>query len=201
MFFDIAGIDGCGKSTISVGISNLLQAEGLSCKVFHGYEPRHNIYMLRDLCIKAGIPYEESSKFNTLGMSAALMDLFCNTKALFSKNSFDVYIAEKYVKDSVVYMSLLGGDSEIASIYEKFLPKPDLRVILDLDPAIANMRVIKRSQTTGKLITEKENYEIMRIARTKFLSFAEEKNTIVVDASQPEEQVLLQVYSLIKLYL
>lgn len=199
MFIDITGVDGCGKSTVSAELAKKLCASGKTCKVFHGYQPRKNMYMLGKLCILAGIPFEEISKYNTLGMAAALMDIFCNTTALFSENTFDFdyLIAEKYIKDSVVYMPLLGGDVNLAGIYEKALPKPDLRIILDVDADIAMKRIIERSKQTGKLIQEKEKYEIIQKARLHFCSFANEPNTMIVDATQPLECVLSQVFDLI----
>ena len=194
MFVDIAGVDGSGKSTVSLKLSKMLNSAGLRCKVFHGYQPRRNMYMLKELCIKAGISFEESSAYNTLGMAAALMDVFCNTTSLFFENDFDVLIAEKYIKDSVVYMPLLGGDINIAKIYEAALPKPNLRIILDVDPAIAMERIIERSKKTGKLIQEKEQYNILSEARWRFLSFADEVNTVVIDGSKPLDSILSQVY-------
>lgn len=197
MFIDIAGIDGCGKSTVSAGLSKLLCSDGLLCKVFHGYQPRKTMFMLRDLCEKAGISFKESSQYNTLGMAAALMDIFNNTRKLFSDNSYDILISEKYIKDSIVYMPLLGGDSNLAQVYEKALPAPNLRIILDVDAKIARMRILERSRLTGKPIHEKESYDIMRSARLKFQSFADEANTEIVDGSQPQEYVLSQVYDLV----
>lgn len=197
MFVDIAGVDGSGKSTVSLELSKMLISAGLRCRVFHGYQPRKNMYMLKELCIKAGISFEESSAYNTLGMAAALMDIFCNTTSLFSENDVDVLIAEKYIKDSVVYMPLLGGDINIAKVYEFALPKPNLRIILDVDPAIAMERIIERSKQTGKLIQEKERYDILSEARLRFLSFADEDNTVVIDGSKPLECVLSQVYDIV----
>lgn len=198
MFIDIAGIDGCGKSTVARLLMERLSNEGLVCKVFHGYIPRKNMYMLKDICVKAGMSHKESSSINTLGMAAALMDIFCNTKELFKDSITQIFISEKYIKDSVVYMPLLGGDGELAKVYEKNMPVPDIRFILDIEAESAHNRVISRSMKTGKYIQEKESVEIMTEARKKFLDFSKECNTYVIDASQDIEKVFDNVYQIVK---
>lgn len=198
MFIDISGIDGCGKSTVARLLMERLSEEGFECKVFHGYIPRKNMYMLKDVCIKAGMSHKESSSINTLGMAAALMDIFCNTKELFKDGITEIFISEKYIKDSVVYMPLLGGNGELAKVYEKNMPVPDIRFILDIEAEIAYNRVISRSTKTGKYIQEKESIEIMSEARKKFLAFSRECNTYVIDASQNLEKVFDDVYQIVK---
>ena len=198
MFIDISGIDGCGKSTVARLLGERLSEEGFVCKGFHGYIPRKNMYMLKDVCIKAGMSHKESSSINTLGMAAALMDIFCNTKELFKDGTTEIFISEKYIKDSVVYMPLLGGNGELAKVYEKNMPVPDIRFILDIEAEIAYNRVISRSMKTGKYIQEKESIEIMSEARKKFVDFSRECNTYVIDASQNVEKVFDDVYQIVK---
>lgn len=198
MFIDISGIDGCGKSTVARLLMERLSEEGFVCKVFHGYIPRKNMYMLKDVCIKAGMSHKESSSINTLGMAAALMDIFCNTKELFKDGITEIFISEKYIKDSVVYMPLLGGDGDLAKVYEKDMPVPDIRFILDIEAEIAYNRVINRSMKTGKYIQEKESIRIMSEARNRFLDFSRECNTYVIDASQNLEKVFDDVYQIVK---
>ena len=201
MFVDISGIDGCGKSTLARLLMSKLLENGISSKVFHGYIPRNNMYMLKDICIKAGMKQEESSSINTLGMAAALMDIYCNTQKVFADMKTEVLISEKYIKDSVVYMPLLGGNKELALIYERNLPNPDVRIILDIDPYLAYERVLNRSQKSGKHIQEKEQIKIMREARKKFLEFEGEQNTYIIDGSQNVNYILEQVFEILKKYL
>lgn len=198
MFIDISGIDGCGKSTVARLLMERLTEEGFVCKVFHGYIPRKNMYMLKDICIKAGMSHKESSSINTLGMAAALMDIFCNTKELFKDDITEIFISEKYIKDSVVYMPLLGGDGDLAKVYEKNMPVPDIRFILDIEAEIAYNRVISRSKKTGKYIQEKESIAIMSDAKKKFLDFSKECNTYIIDASQNVEKVFDDIYQIVK---
>ena len=53
MFIDIAGIDGSGKSTVAKELKRLLELERYKCKMFHGYIPRTNMYMLLEKLVIA----------------------------------------------------------------------------------------------------------------------------------------------------
>ena len=193
MFIDLVGIDGCGKSTIAQALQKLYEQQGKECIVFHGYVPRTNMYLLRDICIKAGFCENDSTSVNSLGIAASLMDIFCNVTEHIRPNDRKIYIAEKYIKDSVVYIPLLGGNPKLPLVYEKNMPTPDFRFILDVDPNIAQERIKKRSFATGVKIKEKETYSIMCKARSAFLSFSNEQNTFIIDANKSVEKIALEI--------
>lgn len=193
MFIDLSGIDGSGKSTVAMELKKAFEQKGRECIVFHGYIPRKNINLLRDICTKAGIQRENSSFVNSLGMAAALMDVFVNSFIHIIPNSNKIFISEKYIKDSVVYMPLLGGNVELPLMYEKNMPRPDYRFILDIDPYIARKRVEKR----GKYIQEKESYEIMKNAREVFLSFSNEDRTYIINADRKVDTIVNEILSII----
>ncbi len=198
MFIDLCGIDGCGKSTTAKALQCVFINKGYDCVIFHGYKPRKTMNLLRDVCIKAGIGYNDASFLNSLGMAACLMDIFNNMNKINIDSSEKVLIAEKYIKDSVVYMPLLGGSYKLARMYEDNLPRPDFRFILDLDARIARIRIENRSILTGKLITEKESLEISLEARKRFLEFSNEPNTYVLDANCTTKEIITSIILIVE---
>jgi dTMP kinase len=100
---------------------------------------------------------------------------------------------DRYYYSNIAYQSARGIDAErIRSLNEKFAPKPDLVIILDVSPETA----LKRIKHRGKL-TAFESRDYLEKVRKNFLKLADER-TVVVNAEKGLEEVKKDVFAIVK---
>jgi dTMP kinase len=75
---------------------------------------------------------------------------------------------------------------------QKFALKPDLILLLDVDPDKSLMRV------SGRTLTVFENRSYLKRVRDLYLGFAEEGEMRLVDTSRPVDEVEAEVQRLIE---
>jgi dTMP kinase len=106
-----------------------------------------------------------------------------------------IVLSDRFVDSSRVYQGVTGElDPDFMRLLERVTVAdmmPDLTVILDLDPEEGMRRAHKRRGASRPDRYEKETLDIQRRRRHAFLEIAraEPKRCLVVDASQPAEEV------------
>lgn len=73
--------------------------------------------------------------------------------------------------------------------------KPDLYIVLDLDPQVANDRVVERKESNRFDLLGKDYHSRVRRGIIEYVS---DKTHVIVDASLSKEQVAEQVYRIVK---
>jgi dTMP kinase len=102
-------------------------------------------------------------------------------------------VTERYVESSIAYQGAAGVPIDFIKYINSLVPKPDLTVILDVDPQIAVERISRRGGA------EKfEHAAFLRRVREIYLRRAAEEGHPVVDASRPPEAVAREVAEIIK---
>jgi dTMP kinase len=94
-----------------------------------------------------------------------------------------VVISDRYLHSSLAYQGAAGVDVEWMKCLNREVLKPDLVILLDIDPESSLKRVSDRDKTVF------EEREYLKKVRSEYLGYAEEGELSVVDASQPIDEV------------
>ena len=94
-----------------------------------------------------------------------------------------VVISDRYLHSSLAYQGAAGVDVEWMKCLNREALKPDLVLLLDIDPGSSLERVSDRDKTVF------EELVYLRKVRAEYLRYAEAGELTVVDAGQPIEDV------------
>jgi dTMP kinase len=136
----IEGIDGAGKSTLGRQLAAHVRAHGLTAVVSR--EPTDGPH---------GTALRQSAKTGRLSLAEEL-GLFLNDRAEHVEKLIrpalargDVVILDRYYLSTAAYQGARGADpAEIIARNEAFAPRPDLVLLLDIDPLGGTGRILHR---------------------------------------------------------
>ncbi len=189
MLIAIEGIDGSGKTTIANYLSKLLKGMGYDVVVLK--EPSDSEYGKKLKELNTRLPPEEECKLFLLDR---IEDVRNNI--LPALKSGKIVIMDRYYLSNIAYQSARGLDPEkIRMENEKIAPKPDLTIILDLDPEVALERIKSRG-----VFSPFERLEYLREVRRNFLRFADDRS-VIIDASKSLDEVKREVEKVIQRFL
>ncbi|NPB00864.1 MAG: dTMP kinase [Crenarchaeota archaeon] len=183
------GPDCVGKSTIIRELSKILQEHGW--KTFITSEPSSSPIgkLIRDWLLKEKIypPHVYALLFTS--------DRYYHYHNIVKKMLEKGYIVlqERYKLSTIVYQSEMGVDEEWLIEINKYVPDPDLVIVLDADIETLRRRLETKSQ---REIFENDISMICRV-RQKYLEIARRLGLPIVDTSRDLETVLQQVYKLV----
>ncbi len=185
MLIAVEGIDGAGKTTISQYIAELLKKKGLEVVILK--EPSNSEYGRKIRESDERLPAEEELRLFILDR---IVDVRENI--LPALRSGKTVVMDRYYYSNIAYQSARGlnGD-EIKKVNEEIAPKPDLVILLDVNPEISLSRIQKR-----KKLTPFERVEYLKKVREIFLKYADDK-TVIVDANKSLEEVKAEVKRII----
>ncbi|BBD72487.1 thymidylate kinase [Sulfodiicoccus acidiphilus] len=167
----IEGIDGAGKTTLA----NSLRPKLVGYKVIVTSEPFD--VQISSLIARSGW---EDGILLTLLFAA---DRAIHVNWMRAQNA-DLILTDRYFYSSMAYQSSLGIDQEWIAEVNSYFPKPDLTVLLDLDPSVARSR-LKRDTYDFR-----RKWDSLPNVRKRYLELASKFGFLVVDASKPQEEVL-----------
>jgi dTMP kinase len=179
----LEGIDGAGKTTQAIRVTNWLKQKGMPVVSFS--EPTHGVYgkQLREIILHGRgdiTPQEE-------------MDLFLKDREedvqkhiLPALRQNFIVIMDRYYYSNMAYQGALGIDvNHIQALNEKIAPRPDMVIILDLDAQIGLHRINTFRQ-------EKENsFERADYLQKVSQIFKKMEGNYIhhIPASSPQEEV------------
>jgi dTMP kinase len=191
-FIVVEGVDGSGKSTMAGHIANNLRARGR--QVLRTREPGGTPIseqiraLLLDPNNSAMVPFAELFLF--MASRAQLVDEVIRPSL---EKGVDV-VCDRYYYSTAAYQGAAGkvGIATVISVAEKIakFQKPDLVLLLDLDPALARSRDGIRNDRV-----ENKGLDYQKKVRAGFLKLAkrDRKRIKVVDAARPPEAVFADV--------
>ena len=195
-YIAIEGIDGSGKTTIA----NLLYSK-LSekyNKITLLKEPYDNDLSKK---IKEIISKEHEKNLDYGYLLALLFTADRSIKNVDLKkylNSDYIIISDRSVYSTFSYQILYEGiNIEWLKCVSKYIIRPDITLILDVDPKIAVDRINLRS----KNITSYENIEFLRKVRENFLKLREifpNDNIIYINGEEKPEEILKKILNIIE---
>ena len=172
-FLVLDGIDGCGSSTHSNLLKGYLESNGY--KVHLTQEPSDSEIgkLLRKFLKDPNIPPTTDAL-----MFAADRDIHYHNEIKKYLDEGMLVISDRYIESSIVYQSLSSDDISVqwVKLINKFVGKPDLTIILDVDPKISLSR--KPDQELEKF----ENTAFLDKVRNLYLSRAKEEGYEVVNS-------------------
>lgn len=161
----LEGIDGCGKSMQVRRLAEALRARGHRVSVFR--EPGDSEYgrQLRRIFVE-GRDVEAVEEVR-LFLEDRRIDVRDNIEPALQRG--EVVLMDRYYLSSVVYQGELGIDpASILAANEAFAPRPQLTVILDLDPGVAADR-IRAARGTVNSFEKREYQERVRAAYLRYV--------------------------------
>jgi dTMP kinase len=191
-FIVVEGIDGSGKSTMAGHVANDLRARGR--EVLRTREPGGTPIseqiraLLLDPKNSAMVPFAELFLF--MASRAQLVDEVIRPSLA---KGVDV-VCDRYYYSTAAYQGAAGkvGIDTVLTVAEKIakFQKPDLVVLLDLNPGVAQSRDGIRDDRV-----ELKGLEYQKKVRAGFLKMArrDRKRIKIVDASRPPEAVFADV--------
>lgn len=198
LFITLEGGEGGGKSTLSKGLQQALRARGEDGLFTREPGGAPGADEIRALLVEGGAerwsPLEE-----TLLFMAARANHVRETIAPALKRGQWV-ICDRFTDSTRAYQSAAGGVS--ADLVDRLsaiiaAPRPDLTLILDLDPSLGLKRASARHHNEDRF--EKKPSDFHQRVRAEFLAIAkaEPERCVVLDAAQSPEAVLAQALAAI----
>ncbi len=187
IFIAVEGIDGAGCTTISSFIAKLLDSWGL--KVCLTKEPTNGAigYLIRKSLREDAFPPE----IDALLFAADRLDHILQLVKPKLQAGWAV-ISDRYFESSMCYQGAQGVDQRWIEEINRFCLKPDLTIILDVEPEVAR----KRKKEFG---SEKfEDVKFLEKVRLLYQLRAREKGYKMIDAGQPLSAVKEEVKGIIQ---
>jgi dTMP kinase len=189
LFIVFDGIDGCGKSTQLSKLHDYLFKKDKRIRILSTREPTYSKYgmAIRKMLTEHKDPYSESDKLLDLYVKDRKVHLDKVVKPFLDMkdNNISIVLCDRYYYSTIVYQHAQGVDlKKVIELNKNFL-KPDLTIILDLDPETALHRISKERK-----IEKFEKIEFMKKLRQNFLKLKEalDDNIVFIDASGSQEQ-------------
>ena len=188
VFIVFEGIDGSGKSTHIKALAEELRSQGYS--VLQTSEPskdRIGNFIRR---------YAERNDSRLTPETEALLfaaDRFEHVKTVIEPalRKGRIVISDRYLYSSLAYQGAGGLEVDWIREMNRFAPKPDLGILLDILPEFSLQRVNRR-----KTVFEVSDY--LRKVRNIYLKLVEEGELVRIDADKPRKAVLMEVLSLVQ---
>lgn len=187
----IEGIDGVGKTTQIRRVAAALAARPGAPEVVTSKEPTDGPWGSR---IRRSATEGRLSPDDEL--HAFVMDRRQHVDELIAPSlaAGRVVLLDRYYYSSAAYQGARGYDpAEVVATNEAFAPRPDVLVVLDLDPAVSLRRVGARED--GANLFERE--EPLTRSRAIFLALPHPRK-LVLDAAAPEGEITARVLAAVE---
>ncbi len=191
MFIAIEGIDGVGKSTVITMLRSRLEGNGY--RVHVTAEPSQSPIgkLIRDWLLKPGSNVAHPSIFALLFVADRVQHYYGEVKPMLDRGY--VVITERYMESTLAYQGAMGLPLDWLMELHRFVPKPDLTIILD---APVNT-VINRLRSRRELEVFEVDVGFLSRVREVLLERASLSNYPVVNADRDLEVIVDDVYGLI----
>ncbi|RWX73272.1 MAG: Thymidylate kinase [Candidatus Methanosuratincola subterraneus] len=182
VFIALEGVDGAGSSTQTRLLVDLLVEKGF--RAVATKEPNPGGFI--EPAIRLSLAQPSGSPVVDALLFAA--DRADHVERLIRPALADrkIVVSDRYLESSIAYQCAQGLDERWILAINKHALKPDLTIIMDIDPEIS----LKRK---GYPRERYENSDFLKRVREKFLERAERKGHEVVDASKPVEEVHAEI--------
>ena len=100
-------------------------------------------------------------------------------------------VCDRYVASSIAYGVAQGLDADWLADIQRFLPRPELTILLDIDPALAAER-----KTAGRDRYERD-LVLLESVRDSYLEQAERSDWICVDGNRSKDDVAGEIMSIV----
>lgn len=191
LFIVFEGVDGGGKSTQIKMLADYFT--GKDYDVEHHVEPTHEVIGQLIWDYMNGKDRSFSPETEALLFAADRIEHGKGIKKALDEGK--IIISDRYKHSSLAYQGAAGVDPDWMQNLNRHALKPDLVVLLDIDPDKSLERVADRAKT----VFEKNVY--LKKVRAEYLHYAEMGELVVIDATQSIEKVHEDIVEQVKLLL
>ena len=188
-FIVLEGIDGSGTTTHAELLGKWLEVEG--CSVVVTEEP--SMGKIGSIIREKLKEKDSSPMLDALLFAADRLDHW-ETLIKPSLEANKIVISDRYVESSLIYQTVTGLELEWVAEINKYAQKPDLTIILDIDPEVG----LERKATLGD---KYENAEFLYWVRDGYLTRADHKHYPVVSTEKSIGEVQTQLQNIIRPFL
>lgn len=174
------GIDQSGKETQSKMLTSRLKDLGYS--VGHMYFPEYQTPIGREIRAFLDGKRDYSPMVRQMLYAANRYEMLDNIDKLLEENDF--VIADRYIPSGVAYGVVNGIDAEWAQNLERYLPQPDIVIVLDISSEVSRSR-----KNEEKRDVYEKSYDFLDNVRNTYLELADKYGWIIVDASKHIQEV------------
>lgn len=176
----VEGIDGAGKTTIARMLAEHLRARGIAVTV--SKEPTTGSWgaQLRETAAKGRLSPEEEMRLLLLDRRQHVEEVI---QPALLRN--EIVILDRYYPSSAAYQGARGISVSEILLQNAFAPKPDITLLLDLEPTVGLTRIRARGDKPNHFETE----DNLARCREIFLQM-KLPSRVVIDASLEIDEVL-----------
>jgi dTMP kinase len=197
-FITLEGGEGTGKSTLARGLGEMLRADGRDVVLTREPGGAPGADAIRTLLVEGDAGRWSAMEEALLFATARLNHLTHTIRPALARGAW--VVCDRYYDSTRAYQVAAGGlDADALHVLNTLISaqRPDLTLVLDLDPADG----LKRSQGhhAGEDRFEKKDADFHARVRTEFLAIVERESRrcVLIDAQQPADAVLKQALSAI----
>ncbi len=201
LFIVLEGVDGAGTTTHTRLLADALRARGLPITTTREPSDGPVGVMIRQILsgrlVVPGISGPRPSSWSTMALLFAA-DRLDHVEATITPNLMDgvTVISDRYVHSSVAYQSVTGGGDADTIAWVRAINqharRPDLTIVLDVEPAEAERRRAARSVTREIYDDAELQAQLGAFYRAIDEHFPDER-LVHVDATRPVEDVARDV--------
>ncbi|HID61012.1 MAG TPA: dTMP kinase [Hadesarchaea archaeon] len=184
----IEGLDGCGKSTHAKLLARWLRASGH--RVVLTDEPTNGVF---GELVKKVLKGELKLPITAEALLFAV-DRVQHVKNLItpSVNAGKIVVSERYVYSSLAYQSARGLSVSWVRKINKYAPKPDLTILIDVPTRVSLARIGSR-----KLDEFEKDLKLQERVRRNYLHIARQEGLKIVNGSRPRGEVQAEIRELV----
>lgn len=187
-FIVIEGIDGAGLTTNSIFLTEWLRKLG-----FNSYYTKEPTKGPIGLCIREMLKSDVDPFILTL-LFTADREAHVKKEILPKINEGFIVVCDRYMYSTLAYQSVHGMDERMIRKLNRHFPKPDMVILLDIDPSISLAR-------KGEIKELYEKKEFLEKVRLKFLEIASDEGFIVIPSNRKLELVQNDIKFVIEYFL
>lgn len=189
IFIVLDGLDGSGKSEMVKLLGSYISSNNKNCDILVTREPTDGKYgkEIRNILANEADPKINGRKLLELFIKDREDHLTKDIIPFLNKmyNGKNIVICDRYYFSTIAFQAAQGLDVKMLIEMNKSFLKPDLALILDINPEIALERIKKRKKEKF------EQLEFMKNLRRRFLEMPKllNDNIKIIDASKSKEDV------------
>lgn len=182
----VEGIDGAGKTTQAKRLVKWLRNRGIRAR--YTREPSGGPVgrILRSMARRRDV----DTRLEALLFAADRLYHVEKTIAPLLSRGY-VVVSDRYLHSSLAYQAATTGEPKWVEELNRFAPRPDLAILLDIEPEVGLERI-------GRRRTRFEELELLEKVRENYLRLARRRELVVIDASRKPGEVFEEIKTVVE---